>query len=157
MAPTELCAWRGRRLAGEVHDENAARLGGVAGHAGLFGTAGDLAALGQMYLEGGRPLLRPDTVAEMVRLQAEEGSTRRGLGFALWSPDPEASGNPFSQRAFGHTGFTGTALWVDPERDLVVASLTNRVYYGRDAAGITAFRVALHRAIVAAVDRQGSP
>lgn len=156
VAPTELCAWRGRRLVGEVHDENAARLGGVAGHAGLFGTASDLAALGQMYLEGGRPLLRPETVAEMVRLQAEEGSARRGLGFALWSPDPEASGNPFSRRAFGHTGFTGTALWVDPERDLVVASLTNRVYYGRDAAGITAFRVALHKAIVAAVDDQGS-
>jgi len=152
VAPTELCAWRRRRLVGEVHDENAAALGGVAGHAGLFSTASDLAAFGQMYLEGGRPLLRPATVAEMTRLQAEEGSTRRGLGFALWSPDPEASGNPFSQRAFGHTGFTGTALWVDPERELVVASLTNRVYYGRDASGILAFRVALHRAVVAAVD-----
>lgn len=155
VAPTELCAWRGRRIAGEVHDENAAGLGGVAGHAGLFSTAADVAAFGQMYLEDGRPLLSAGTVAEMTRLHAEDGAVRRGLGFALWSPDPEASGNPFSERAFGHTGFTGTSLWVDPGRELVVACLTNRVYYGRQAAGILAFRVALHRAIVAAVDGQG--
>ena len=88
----------------------------------------------------------------MTRLQAQDGMTRRGLGFALWSPDPEASGNPFSQRAFGHTGFTGTSLWIDPARDLVVACCTNRVYYGREAGGILEFRVALHRALVEATD-----
>lgn len=172
IAPTEFCAWRGRRLVGEVHDENAARLEGVAGHAGLFSTAEELGRLGEMYLRlslisQGREvdwaghstfasptpdLLRPDTVAEMTRLQAEDGATRRGLGFALWSPDPEASSHPFSHFAFGHTGFTGTSLWIDPERELVVACLTNRVYYGRDPQGITAFRVALHRAIVEAVE-----
>ena len=76
--------------------------------------------------------------------------TRRGIGFALWSPDPEASSHPFSPAAFGHTGFTGTSLWMDPERAITVAVCTNRVYYGRDAAGIVAFRVALHRAIVEA-------
>ena len=75
-----------------------------------------------------------------------------GTRFALWSPDPEASGNPFSERAFGHTGFTGTSLWIDPARDLVVACCTNRVYYGRNSAGILEFRVALHRAIVEAID-----
>jgi CubicO group peptidase (beta-lactamase class C family) len=154
IAPTELCAWRNRRIVGEVHDENAAGLGGVAGHAGLFSTASDVAAFGQVYLDGGRPLLHADTVAEMTRLQAEDGAVRRGLGFALWSPDPEASGNPFSQRAFGHAGFTGTSLWIDPDRALVVACLTNRVYYGRDTAGILAFRVALHRAIVESVKRE---
>jgi len=154
IAPTEFCAWRNRRIIGEVHDENAAGLGGVAGHAGLFSVASDVAALGQMYLDGGWPLLRPDTVAEMTRLHAEDGAVRRGLGFALWSPDPEASGNPFSQRAFGHAGFTGTSLWIDPDRALVIACLTNRVYYGRDAAGILAFRVALHKAIVEAVKRE---
>ncbi len=154
IAPTEFCAWRGRRIVGEVHDENAAGLGGVAGHAGLFATASDVAAFGQIYLGGGRPLLRADTVAEMTRLQAEDGAVRRGLGFALWSPDPEASGNPFSRRAFGHAGFTGTSLWIDPDRALVVACLTNRVYYGRDTAGILGFRVALHRAIVEAIKRQ---
>ncbi len=153
VAPTGVCPWRRRRIVGEVHDENAARLGGVAGHAGLFSTAADVAALGQLYLDGGRPLLSPETVAEMTRLQAEDGATRRGLAFALWSPDPEAAGHPFGARAFGHTGFTGTSLWVDPDRALVVACLTNRVYYGRQPEGIQAFRVALHQAIVAAVDQ----
>lgn len=152
IAPTEVCKWRNRRIVGEVHDENAAGLGGVAGHAGIFSTATDTARLGQMYLERGAPLLSAQTVVEMTRVQAEDGMTRRGLGFALWCADPEASGNPFSPRAFGHTGFTGTSLWIDPERDLVVACLTNRVYYGRDASDILAFRVALHRAIVKVVD-----
>ncbi len=186
VAPTEYCAWRGRRIVGEVHDENACSLGGIAGHAGLFATAHDLATFGQSFLdalqtgetasgasahrridESGeqqatrstedptRPILRRATVAEMTCLQAQDGAIRRGLGFALWSPDPEASGNPFSQAAFGHTGFTGTSLWMDPARDLVVASLTNRVYYGRDGRGIAAFRVALHRAIVEAIDESG--
>ncbi len=148
VAPTEFYAHQNRRMCGEVHDENAFGLGGAAGHAGLFGTARDVAMLGEMYRRGGAPLLKGETVAEMTRLQAQDGATRRGIGFVLWSPDPEASGNPFSQKAFGHTGFTGTALWVDPARDLTVASMTNRVYYGRDNAGqIMAFRVALHRAI----------
>jgi len=151
-APTEECRWRGRRIVGEVHDENAARLGGVAGHAGLFSTAGDVARLGQMYLDRGRPILQPATVAEMTRLQAQDGDVHRGLGFALWSPDPEASGNAFGPAAFGHTGFTGTSLWIDPSRELVVAVMTNRVYYGRDAGGILAFRVGLHSAIVEAAD-----
>jgi serine-type D-Ala-D-Ala carboxypeptidase len=185
-APTEFCSWRKHRLIGEVHDENAARLSGVAGHAGLFSTASELAEFGQSFLKTGESanpqinnsadqqsgelsdasrlthhvsgpaLLRPATIAEMTRLQAQDGTTRRGLGFALWSPDPESSGNPFSERAFGHTGFTGTSLWIDPARDLVVACCTNRVYYGRDAGATLgfqlAFRVALHRAIVEALD-----
>jgi len=105
-----------------------------------------------MYLDRGRPILQPATVAEMTRLQAQDGDVHRGLGFALWSPDPEASGNAFGPAAFGHTGFTGTSLWIDPSRELVVAVMTNRVYYGRDAGGILAFRVGLHRAIVEAAD-----
>jgi CubicO group peptidase (beta-lactamase class C family) len=155
IAPTELCGWRGRRVVGEVHDENAASLGGVAGHAGIFSTAADIAALGQFFLAGGRPLLRAGTVAEMTREQASHGGLRRGLGFVLWSPDPEASGNPFSQQAFGHTGFTGTSLWIDPQRSLVVALLTNDVYYGRVGRGIGSLRVALHRAVVEAIDQAG--
>lgn len=153
IAPTEFCAWRKRRVVAEVHDENAARLGGIAGHAGLFSTAGDLARFGQSFIGHRTPLLTPATIAEMTRLQSQDGNVRRGLGFALWSPDPEASGNPFSPTAFGHTGFTGTSLWIDPERKLVVSVLTNRVYYGRDAAAITRFRPELHRAIVKEIDR----
>ncbi len=149
-APTEFCQWRKRRIVGEVHDENAWSLGGVAGHAGLFSTGDELARFGQSFLDAS--LLARPTIVEMTRVQAQDGAVRRGLGFALWSPDPEASGNAFSPSAFGHTGFTGTSLWIDPPRDLVVACNTNRVYYGRDADGILQFRVALHRAIVGAVD-----
>ncbi|MDX9952587.1 MAG: serine hydrolase domain-containing protein [Anaerolineae bacterium] len=148
IAPTEFCAWRGRRIVGEVHDENAWQLGGIAGHAGIFSTAADIAAFGQCFLDGGAPLLKQATVAEMTRIQAETEGVRRGLGFALWSADPEASSNPFSQRVFGHTGFTGTCLWIDPERELVVAFLTNEVYRGREGRGIGPLRVAVHRSIV---------
>jgi serine-type D-Ala-D-Ala carboxypeptidase len=154
IAPTEQDPWRGRRVVGEVDDENAARLGGIAGHAGIFSTAEDLVWFGQAFLDGGAPLLRPETVAEMTRLQAEDGALRRGLGFLLWGPDPANSGFPFSQSAFGHTGFTGTSLWIDPARRLVVALLTNRVYYGRLPGPIQAYRPRLHRAIVKFADSQ---
>lgn len=152
VAPTEFCAWRQRRVIAEVHDENACALGGIAGHAGLFSTAGDVARFGQLFLDGGAPLLQPETVAQMTRVQSQEGNTRRGLGFALWSSDPEASGNPFSQQAFGHTGFTGASLWIDPQADLVVALLTNEVYFGRTNRGIAPLRVAVHRAVVESVN-----
>ncbi len=158
VAPTEFCAWRNRRMVGAVHDENAYRLGGVAGHAGVFSTAEEIAAFGQTFLDRptgqrrGFPLLLSSTVDAMTRCYTDGIGTRRGLGFALWLDDPEASSNPFSQRAFGHTGFTGTCLWMDPERDLVVALLTNEVYNGRQNRGIAGLRVAVHRAIVEAID-----
>ncbi len=150
-APTEYCQWRKRRLLAEVHDENAWRLEGVSAHAGIFSTANDTAVFGQSFF--GRPaLLRMDTIQEMRKLQSEFNGTRRGLGFSLWSPDPEASGNPFSQNAFGHTGFTGTSLWMDPERELVVTLFTNDIYYGRTARNIASLRVKIHSAIVSTVD-----
>jgi len=153
VAPTEFDnQWRKRRIIGEVHDENAYRLGGVSGHAGLFANATDLATFGQTYLSGA--LLRNETINEMTRLQSQFNATRRGIGFVLWSPDPEASGNPFSQKAFGHTGFTGTSLWIDPERDLVVACLTNEVYNGRENRKVAGFRVRVHKAIVEAVSKK---
>lgn len=158
VAPTEFCAWRNRRIVGAVHDENAYRLGGVAGHAGVFSTAEDIAAFGQTFLDRpagqrrGFPLLLSSTVDAMTRCYTDGIGTRRGLGFALWLDDPEASSNPFSQSAFGHTGFTGTCLWMDPERDLVVALLTNEVYNGRQNRGIAGLRVAVHRAIVEAIN-----
>jgi CubicO group peptidase (beta-lactamase class C family) len=150
IAPTEFCRWRGRRILGEVHDESAWRLGGVAGHAGMFAHARDVAGFGQSFLASS--LLRRETIAEMTSLQAEFGSTRRGLGFALWSPDPEASSHPFGPTAFGHTGFTGTCLWIDPSRALVVALLTNDVYGGREGRGIASLRVQIHQAIVESVE-----
>ncbi len=159
VAATERCAWRGRRLWGEVHDENAWALGGVSGHAGLFATAADVATFGQAWLEalrGRGPLASlGDLAREAVRLQAEDGDVRRGLGWALWSPATVSPSHPFSPRAFGHTGFTGTSLYVDPERDLVVVALTNRVYYGRHPEGILRWRVRLHTWVTALASRPG--
>ncbi len=154
--PTELCVWRRRRLRGEVHDENAAGLGGVAGHAGLFATAAQVARLGQVYLDGGRwgevALLSSETVREMTREQVRMGDDARGLGWVRRSAEGSSSGRFFSPHSFGHTGYTGTSLWVDPERQLVVSLMTNRVYYGRDPEAITAFRPAVHDAVVRAVE-----
>ena len=159
IVPTELCAWRHRRCVGEVHDENSASLGGVAGHAGLFSTAAEVAALGQLYLEGGIThgvrLLARETVAEMVRVQVGSDEDPRGLGWHQRSAGYSSSGHGFSPRSFGHTGFTGTSLWVDPDRELVVALLTNRVYYGRDPQPITDFRPRLHDAVLTDLIRNG--
>jgi CubicO group peptidase (beta-lactamase class C family) len=153
VAPTEFYAHQNRRMCGEVHDENAWSLGGVAGHAGLFGCAHDLATFGEMYRQGGAPLLKKETVDEMTRLQAQDGAVRRGIGFALWSSDPGSASNPLSDRSYGHTGFTGTSLFIDPKRDLVAAILTNRVYYGRNNAdALSVFRIELHRTICESID-----
>ncbi|MCL4831621.1 MAG: beta-lactamase family protein [Caldilineaceae bacterium] len=148
IVPTEACAWRERRLVGEVHDENAAGLGGVAGHAGLFATAADVCRLGRLFLNGGEGLLSPGLVAQGIREQhASAEGIRRGLGWQLRSdPNPTCS-TAFSGSSFGHTGFTGTSLWCDPARALCVALLTNRVYHGRDARRIIALRPRVHQAI----------
>ena len=147
VAPTEFYAHQNRRMRGEVHDENAWSLGGVAGHAGVFGCARDLNGFGEALRT--HRLLTRETLDEMTRLQSQDGAVRRGVGFQLWSPDPGAASHPLSERAFGHLGFTGTSLWIDPQYDLVIACLTNRVYYGRtNADAIGAFRVALHKAVV---------
>jgi CubicO group peptidase (beta-lactamase class C family) len=149
-APTEFCQWRQRRIRGEVHDENAWALGGVAAHAGLFGPAAAVAGLGQVWLDilQGRSDFLPRSLAqEAVQLQVEDGPVRRGLGWALWSPSPESPSHPLSRSSFGHTGFTGTSLYIDPERELVVACLTNEVYNGRADRSIGPFRVRLHEEI----------
>jgi CubicO group peptidase (beta-lactamase class C family) len=155
IVPSEFCAWRGRRCIGEVHDENAASLGGVAGHAGLFSTALEVAVLGQTYLNGGSygkvSILSPETVAAMTRQHVNFADNPRGLGWLQRSQEWSSSGRFFSPRSYGHTGFTGTSLWVDPMRELVVVLLTNRVYFGRDPAGIVDFRPRLHDAVFQAL------
>jgi CubicO group peptidase (beta-lactamase class C family) len=130
---TEDDGWRGL-VQGAVHDEKAALAGGVAGHAGLFGDARDVARLGELYLAAlrGRPTpLDPELVAEAVRQQADDPVLRRGLGWALKTRDENSCGALMSRATFGHTGFTGTCLWVDPTRDLSVTILTNAVHFGR--------------------------
>ena len=161
IVPTEFDArWRGRRCHGEVHDENAAGLGGVAGHAGLFSTAREVARFGQAWLdcvltgEAGALPAPAHLAREAVREQVADGELRRGLGWQLKAGgDYSSMGKLMSADSFGHTGYTGTSLFIDPTRALVVACLTNRVYGGRDPEPITAFRPALHDAIVEAVER----
>ena len=145
-APTEWDQrWRQRRVWGEVHDENACALGGVAGHAGLFATAMDVARFGQAWLAGPEILgLTPHLAAQAITEQAAGEDQRRGLGFVIKSWHNASAGDLFSARTFGHTGFTGTTLWVDPERECVVSCLTNGVYAGRSAHKPHAFRRQLH-------------
>lgn len=152
IAPTEDDPWRLRRLRGEVHDENAAGLGGIAGHAGLFGVTADLCRLGALYLRGGEELLSPELVAESTRLQnVSADGIRRGLGWLLRSdPDPSCS-TAFSTQSFGHTGYTGTSLWCDPLQDIAVALFTNRVYHGREPQRIASLRPQVHACIADAM------
>jgi CubicO group peptidase (beta-lactamase class C family) len=154
VAPTEQDAtYRKRLLRGEVHDENAFAMGGVAGHAGMFTTASDLAAFSQMLLNGGiyghQRLLTRATLAQFIVPQAIAANTRT-LGWMVPTTD-SSSGRYFSARSFGHLGFTGTSIWIDPERQLFVILLTNRVYPTRANDKIAAVRPAVHDAVVEAL------
>jgi CubicO group peptidase (beta-lactamase class C family) len=130
---TERDAWRGL-VQGRVHDEKAALAGGAAGHAGLFADARDVARLGEWYLGPRRgrpsPLPRELTLAATSE-QGADPVLRRGLGWALKTSADNSCGTSMSAETFGHTGFTGTSIWVDPVRDLNVVVLTNAVHYGR--------------------------
>ena len=150
IAPTDVCHWRGYRLIGEVEDENCAGLGGISGHAGLFGNARDLALLGTAFLPGS-DFLKQESLARMTGLEklSRDGLVGRGYGFLHWTADPEAAFYPLSSQSFGHTGFTGTALWVDPDRDASIALLTNEVSNGRYERKITEFRRRVYAALPA--------
>jgi CubicO group peptidase (beta-lactamase class C family) len=155
-APTEEDPWRGRRLIAEVHDENAAALGGVAAHAGLFGTA---AAVGTharhllQVLDGRTGIVRPDTLRTFVSRRTDIPGSSRALGWDTALPTSSCSGR-LSARAFGHTGFTGTSLWIDPERGAYVVLLTNRVHPTRDTPGIREVRPRLHDAVFDELDER---
>ncbi len=152
IIPTEYDAtWRERRAWGEVHDENACGLGGVAGHAGLFGTAADVAVFAQAWLTRSIFDIRTDLWGQATTKQAQTGAHVHGLGWMLPSAVDSSAGDLMSRTAFGHTGFTGTSLWIDPERELVVSLMTNRVYVGRDKPGIHAVRRAVHDAIIRSI------
>jgi CubicO group peptidase (beta-lactamase class C family) len=130
---TEDDGWRGR-VQGVVHDEKAYLMGGAAGHAGLFGTAADVAALTELYLGGihGRATSIPLVlIGEAISEQAYDPVLRRGLGWALRTSDENSCGRRFDAASFGHTGFVGTCVWADPVRDLQAVLLTNSVYFGR--------------------------
>lgn len=153
IVPTEFDDhWRMRRVWGEVHDENACGVGGVAGHAGLFATALDVARFGQAWLSGDPRLRIGPALRQLATRQHASGQFRLGLGWMLKARDDSSAGDRYSAGSYGHTGFTGTSLWIDPQRQLVSAVLTNRVYHGRDPDGIHVFRRALHDVVVEAID-----
>ena len=166
IAPTENDPWRGRVVRGEVHDENAFALGGVAPHAGLFATAADLTHLAQMLLDGGsldgRRIVSRSTV-ELFTERAGVPVSSRAIGWDTptdesgqrsstpGQPAYSSAGSLFSARSFGHTGFTGTSMWMDPERGLYVILLTNRVHPTRDNDAIRGVRAQVADAVVRAL------
>jgi CubicO group peptidase (beta-lactamase class C family) len=148
-APTEIDVWRGRLLTGEVHDENAWALGGAAAHAGLFGTAPAVGTFARAVLKtiAGEPVLaQPATIREFIRRTAIPGSSR-ALGWDTMLPT-SSCGTLLSPTAIGHTGFTGTSLWIDWERDLYIVLLTNRVHPTRENGRLGALRPRFHDAAV---------
>jgi beta-N-acetylhexosaminidase len=151
IAPTEFDRnLRDRLVQGEVHDENAFTMGGVSGHAGVFSTAPDLAAFCQMLLNGGvyahRRILKRATIAQFTSPQPLSNGSRT-LGWAV-PTEGSSSGHYFSAHSFGHTGFTGTSIWIDPDQQLFVVLLTNRVNPTRENQKIAQVRPALHDAVM---------
>jgi CubicO group peptidase (beta-lactamase class C family) len=130
-AATELCAWRERVLLGEVHDGNAWAMGGVAGHSGLFSTGADIVRFADELLaaeRGESELFSPEIVREFFRRQELPAGSGWALGWDTPTPGQSTSGRYFSERSVGHTGFTGTSLWIDLELGLVVVLLANRLH-----------------------------
>ncbi|HMF91956.1 MAG TPA: serine hydrolase [Candidatus Angelobacter sp.] len=143
--------FRHRVIQGEVNDENAWLMDGVAGHAGCFGQAESVATFAQCLLNGGAPLFQAHTVELFTRRENFPAGTSRALGWDTPSP-PSQSGKYFSPRAYGHLGYTGTSLWIDPDRQLSVTLLTNRTWPDRSSQAIKEIRPAFHDAVVEAID-----
>ncbi|MFA7167118.1 MAG: serine hydrolase domain-containing protein [Desulfoplanes sp.] len=152
-AATEQCPWRKRVLEGEVHDDNAHAAGGIAGHAGLFGTAEDVFRLldhlmGIYHQDIGSGIICPQLVRQFFKRQP---GTDRALGFDTPSATGSSAGEFFSRCSVGHLGFTGTSFWMDLERSVIVILLTNRVHPSRDNTRISAFRPKVHNAVITAM------
>jgi CubicO group peptidase (beta-lactamase class C family) len=131
VAATENCSWRERIIWGEVHDPNASAMGGVAGHAGLFSTADDVMRFGQLFIDayhGRNDSLPGDRVREFSERQLLPESSDWALGWDTPTKGNSSSGQHFSPKSVGHLGFTGTSLWIDLERELVIVMLTNRIH-----------------------------
>jgi CubicO group peptidase (beta-lactamase class C family) len=148
--------FRRRVIQGEVQDENASTLGGLAAHAGVFSSAEDLAKFAHALLNRGRPILRPETVALFTRRESAPTGTSRALGWDTPSA-PSLSGKYFSPQSFGHVGYTGTSLWIDPIRQVSITLLTNRTWPDCSNQAIKQLRPAFHDAVMHALDRSGEP
>ncbi len=142
--------FRKRVIQGEVQDENASVLGGVAGHAGLFSTAGDLAIFAHTLVNAGTPLVRQETLEMFTRRQNIPQGTSRALGWDTPS-SPSQSGKYFSPSSFGHLGYTGTSLWIDLARQLSITLLTNRTWPDCSNWAIKEVRPRFHDAVVEAL------
>jgi serine-type D-Ala-D-Ala carboxypeptidase len=142
--------FRKKIIQGEVQDENASMLGGVAGHAGLFSTAGDLTRFAHTMLRRGCPIPRPETVALFTCRESAPAGTFRALGWDTPSA-PSQSGKYFGPGSFGHLGFTGTSLWIDPQRQLSITLLTNRTWPDCANQAIKQVRPKVHDAVVEAL------
>jgi CubicO group peptidase (beta-lactamase class C family) len=152
IAPTaDDQSFRHRVIQGEAQDENASVMNGVAGHAGLFATVGDLAIFANAILKGGSPILRSETLAVFTRRESAPEGTSRALGWDTPS-SPSQSGQCLSPRSFGHLGYTGTSLWIDPERNLSVSLLTNRTWPDCRNQAIRQVRPKFHDTVIAALE-----
>jgi CubicO group peptidase (beta-lactamase class C family) len=151
-AATERDDWRGVLVRGEVHDENCAALGGVAGHAGVFATARAMCTFGRAYLDSqsGKSDFLPKALIEHALAERPGGSYR--LGWDGKSAEQSAGGKRLSPKSFGHLGFTGTSIYCDPVRDVAIVLLTNRVCPSRANEKIKGFRPAFHDGIIAVLD-----
>jgi serine-type D-Ala-D-Ala carboxypeptidase len=147
--------FRQRIIQGEVQDENASVLGGVAPHAGLFSTSSDIANFAECMLGGGSPILRPETIALFTKRESSPAGTSRALGWDTPSA-PSQSGKYFSKASFGHLGYTGTSLWIDRARRLSVTLLTNRTWPDCSNQHIKQVRPRFHDAVVEAIERVGA-
>jgi len=151
-AATEYCAWRKRWIRGDVHDENSYAMGGDGGNAGLFGTARSVMSLLSLFdfhgVVHGHRLLSEEKTRLLCTSSTDTLGVRRAIGFRMQDTDAPM-GEAFSRESFGHTGFTGTSVWLDPERGLKVVLLTNRVHAGREQTreAILRFRRVIHSAV----------
>ncbi|GIH16721.1 serine hydrolase domain-containing protein [Rugosimonospora africana] len=147
-AATEECPWRGRLVQGTVHDENAEVLGGIAGHAGLFASLADVESLGQVLCRGGvgphGRLLSPAGLVQMIEPATDHLPLRRGLAWQGRDPENSPAGDLLGVRAYGHTGFTGTSLWIDPDLGIYIVLLTNRVHPSRAGEDFARVRRLVH-------------
>ena len=155
-APTELDNyWRNRQLQGEVHDETSAMLNGVAGHAGLFSTAEDISKLMAVLMNkgklNGKQFIQHGTIEYFTKRYSDESS--RAIGWDTKSETGSSAGKYFSKDSFGHTGYTGTSIWADPERNLFVVFLTNRVYPTRENGKLGKVRPELHNTIIKCLEK----
>lgn len=156
FAATENCGWRKKVLCGEVHDDNAYTLNGVAGHAGLFGNMESLLTLTTFLLDQWRhgathPSYSNETLREFFKRQTWIPESTWALGFDTPAEKGSSAGQYLSRESVGHLGFTGTSFWIDPQKELVVVLLTNRVHPSRENNAIRSFRPLFHNTVCEAL------